>query len=460
MVDEKRRVAFLSVLAAFALTAMKAIVGLVTGSLGVLSEAAHSGLDLGAALTTYYAVAQSSKPPDRAHLYGHGKVESLAGLTETGLLLATSFLIVYEGLRRLVGGEHLVDPSLLAFGVMFTSIILDLSRSQALSRAARKHRSQALEADALHFKSDIWSSSAVIVGLFFVRLGFPVGDSVAALGVAMIVVVSSLRLGRRTTDVLLDRAPEGLAERVEREVLKVEGVVECHRVRVRPTGGQIFIDMHIAVTDILPLDEAHEIASRVEEKVRGLILGADVVVHIEPASAWTEHLTRRIRNVASEIPKVKGVHDIQIHKIGSLLYVDLDLEVEGNLRLKEAHEAASLFERRVKEKIPDVADITTHLEAAKGRPVYGEDVTEASKGVVDEIRGVANQVPRVKNCHSIALRRAGEGYYVILHCDLDETLLLDEVHEVTSQIERVVKDKVGGVAHILVHAEPPRSEAF
>jgi cation diffusion facilitator family transporter len=287
---EKRLAALSSVVAAVGLTTFKIIVGLMTGSLGILSEAAHSGLDLVAALITFFAVRFSDKPADERHQYGHGKLENLSALAETLLLLVTCVWIIYEAGLRLFVKKVEVDASFWAFLVMFTSIIIDYSRSRVLFRAARKHNSQALEADALHFSTDIWSSSVVILGLIGVRISetsskldfLHKADAVAALGVAVIVITVSLRLGKRTIDALLDTAPEGLPREIEQAVEAVPGVVNCHQVRVRASGPSLFADIHVVMDGNLSLTAAHALTDSIEQAVQQIRPGIDVTVHAEP----------------------------------------------------------------------------------------------------------------------------------------------------------------------------------
>jgi cation diffusion facilitator family transporter len=273
---EKRRVALTSVGAAIVLTAMKVIVGLMTGSLGLLAEAAHSGIDLVAALITYFAVRFSDRPADAEHHYGHGKIENLSALAETVLLLVTCGWIIYEAVERLFFKQVEVEATLAAFGVIVISIIIDISRSRALLKVARKHGSQALEADALHFSTDVWSSAVVLVGLGLVKLGeytghghvLQRGDAVAALIVAVIVIWVSLKLGRRTVDALLDRAPTGLTARVARAIRQLDGVLECRQLRLRPSGNQTFVDLTIGVRRGLSLETSHEISRAAEARVQ------------------------------------------------------------------------------------------------------------------------------------------------------------------------------------------------
>jgi cation diffusion facilitator family transporter len=289
---EKRLVALGSVIAAVGLATFKLAVGLMTGSLGILSEAAHSGLDLVAALVTFFAVRISDKPPDQRHRYGHGKVENLSALIETLLLLLTCAWIIYEAIRRLFFEEVAVEASIWAFVVMGVSILVDFSRSRVLARTARRHNSQALEADALHFSTDIWSSSVVILGLIGVRISetssrldfLAKADAVAALVVAVIVIYVSIQLGRRSVAALLDSAPPGLAAKIERAVRAVPGVLDRHRVRVRTAGPQLFVDIHVVMDGALSLEATHTLSNQIEEIIAGVAPGADVTVHAEPPS--------------------------------------------------------------------------------------------------------------------------------------------------------------------------------
>jgi cation diffusion facilitator family transporter len=286
---EKRLVAASSVAAAVLLTGMKVVVGLKTGSIGILSEAAHSLLDLVAAAVTLWAVRASARPADHDHPYGHGKIENFSALFETGLLLATCVWIAYEAVKRLLFEDVHVEATIWSFAIMFVSIVVDISRSRALSRAAKKHRSQALEADALHFSTDVWSSSVVIVGLLAVvaseAFGIPWlarADAVAALGVAGIAVLISLRLGKKSVDDLLDAVPPDLLSQVA-AAAHVDGVREVSQVRVRRSGPDVFADVTLEVDRGLSLEAAHELAERVEAAVRSAVPGSDVVVHTHPA---------------------------------------------------------------------------------------------------------------------------------------------------------------------------------
>ncbi|SPE41483.1 Cation diffusion facilitator family transporter [Candidatus Sulfopaludibacter sp. SbA3] len=287
---EKQSAALTSLLAAVGLTAFKIAIGILTGSLGILAEAAHSGLDLVTAGMTLVAVRISGRPADRTHLYGHGKIENLSALGETLLLLLTCAWIVREAVYRLMFHRVEIEVTVWSFAVMLTSIVIDVSRSRVLARAARKYHSQALEADALHFQTDVWSSAVVVLGLAAVKASarYPRlvflrdADAIAALGVSILVVWVSLQLGRRTIDALMDRAPEGMEERILAVVEAVPGVRDCHNLRMRYSGPVLFIDLHVLVDGAQSLTQAHQLTETVEHAIQELAPLADVTVHPEP----------------------------------------------------------------------------------------------------------------------------------------------------------------------------------
>jgi len=279
-IQEKKAVALSSVIASFFLTAGKLAVGLLTGSLGILSEAAHSGLDFAAALITYLAVRVSDKPADEEHHYGHAKVENFSALIESMLLLITCVWIIKEAVNRLFFREVALEVNIWSFAVLVVSIVVDFSRSRALARVAKKHNSQALEADALHFSSDILSSVVVLVGLVFAKFGITYADPLAALVVAVIVIVASWRLAKRTVDALLDKAPLGLSQSIADEVMAIPGVVGIHKVRLRQAGGRVHGDLHVVMKRDISFVDGHKISRIVEEKLAKH--NSDIVVHFEP----------------------------------------------------------------------------------------------------------------------------------------------------------------------------------
>jgi len=368
---EKSSAALSSVIAAVGLTGFKIVVGIATGSLGILAEAAHSGLDLVAALVTFFAVKISGKPADESHLYGHGKVENLSALFETFLLFVTCIWIIYEAVQRLFFKEVQVEASIWGFIVMATSIVIDYTRSRILYRAARKYRSQALEADALHFSTDIWSSSVVIFGLICVLIGnnYPnlaflnKADAIAALGVAVIVIYVSIQLGYRTTTALLDTAPKGKKEEIKLAVESIPGVIDCHQIRIRPAGPDNFVDIHILVDGKQNLEEIHAMTEVIERKIRDILPGADVSTHPEPAESYPGN-EESILNIVATVEAITGVtncHDVRIIFSKSQIYIDAHISVDGNQTLETAHDLTELIEKTIQNSIHG-AVVTIHPE--------------------------------------------------------------------------------------------------
>jgi cation diffusion facilitator family transporter len=459
---EKRAAALSSVLAAVFLTVMKLAVGLLTGSLGILAEAAHSALDLVAAVVTLLAVRVAGRPPDEEYTYGRGKVENLSALIETLLLFLTCAWIIYEAVRRLFFHPVEVEATVWSFLVMAVSIVVDVTRSRMLYATARKHQSQALEADALHFSTDVWSSAVVIFGLVLVWLGPHVlpehrelltkFDAVAALGVAFIVLFISYQLGRRTIDVLLDRAPAGLPGRMAREVAHIDGVLAVERVRVRRSGPSVFVDLNAALDRNLSFERTHAIAEAIEAKLREMAPGADVVVHTDPREPEKESVAARIRAVASA--QGAAVHNIAVHDSGGQLHVDMHVEVDERLSLGQAHRIASALEDETRRQVPNVADVTTHIESRGADVDRGSDVTLQEAAIVAKIAELAAEVVGPGACHDIVVRRLGTGYSVSMHCVFDAAMPIRQVHDVSSALESRMRQAVPELDRVLIHTEP------
>jgi cation diffusion facilitator family transporter len=451
---EKERAAASSLAVAIALTSMKAIVGILTNSLGIISEALHSGLDLVAAATTVYAVNISGMPPDRDHHYGHGKYESFSAMVEVLLLLGTCAWITYEALQRLFFREAHIEATPIAFIIMMISIVLDYSRSRILYRTAKKYKSQALEADALHFSTDIMSSSVVILGLLFVSFGYRIADPLAALGVVVVVAVLSLRLGKRTVAVLLDRAPEGLAEAIVAEVERIPGIQSCGRVRVRPSGAQYFVDLEVSIDRSVSFERVNSLVVDVEHAVRKLAPNSDIVVRTQPVALHERRFADTVRSLASRIPGIRGVHDIAIHDAERGLHVEMHLEVDPDATLENAHEISNKLESAIKTNIPGIGEVVTHIESTDEEPLIKADVTSESYQIVRAIREVTMQISGVKRCGDIEVHRAEDGLHLTVTCILEQNLSVSDAHSISTQIEEALRRKIRGVTKILVHEEP------
>ncbi|HYA94879.1 MAG TPA: cation-efflux pump [Terriglobales bacterium] len=454
---EKRGVALNSVLAAMAITVLKLVVGVSTGSLGILSEAAHSGLDLIAAAITLFSVRVSDKPADADHQYGHGKVENFSAFLETGLLLLTCVWIVYESIRRLFFHHVEIEPSLAAFLVLLASMAVDAWRSRALRRVADKYDSQALQADALHFSTDIWSTGVVMLSLVLVALGhkFEIGwlrdaDPIAALFVAGVVVYVSSRLARQTVDALLDAAPTGVRGRIIGEVERVESVLGVDRVRIRRAGNRYFADLSVALRRNVTFQKSEQVAEDVAAAVHRVLPDADVMVHSIPRAPRGENLFDRIRGVAAR--SNLNVHEVSVQDFGGFLHVEQHLELDEGMPLKEAHDLVTRLESDIRAEVPEISSILTHIES---EPAHVEATDEIrDPGLEGRLRRIADQFPEILDMHEIILKKAGEHVNVSCHCTLPDTLPLSRVHDISTELEIRFKHEAPELYKVLIHTEP------
>lgn len=452
-VREKKTAALSSVLAAIFLTGLKLVVGVQTNSLGILSEAAHSGLDLIAAVITYVAITVAAKPPDAEHRYGHGKVENVSALVETLLLFVTCSWIVWEAVQRLSTHQTHVEANVWSFIVMGVAIAVDLGRSRHLGKVARKHHSQALEADALHFSSDVWSSLVVIVGLVSVSFGFPAVDSIAAIGVALLVLFVSYRLGRRTLDALVDRVPDGLYEKVVEAIRGVDGVEEVRSVRLRPSGPHVFVDATVGIPRTTPFELAHGVMDAVEQAVQEARTNMDVIVHAEPVETASESLADKVRMVAMK-RGVRAPHNLEVHRMGGTYFIDFDLEYPRGKSFVEAHALAVEIEHDIRGSFEGVQKVTIHLEEYQPEEEELREVTQEERtlreGVLARVLGDA----RVLGCTDIVVLRHGSAYNVSVTCQVDATLPLDAVHGVVAEMESAIYRDFEQLRRVTIQAEP------
>jgi cation diffusion facilitator family transporter len=450
---EKQKAAISSVVAAVFLTLFKLIVGLTTGSLGILSEAAHSGLDLVAAALTYFAVKIADKPADREHTYGHGKFENLSALFETLLLIVTCGWIIYEAVNRIFFHEVHIEVNFWSFAVIVTAIIVDYSRSRILFKAAKKYNSQALEADALHFSTDILSSGVVIIGLIGAGFGFHKADAFAALVVSGIVMWISFRLGKRTIDMLTDRIPDvGLVDKVREEVLKIDGVVNCRNIRIRQAGSKSFIDMVVDIKRTIPFEQAHQIMNVIEERIKKMMPNVDIVIHAEPIETDDETVIDKIRMIL--VHSGMSAHNIEVQKVKDRYFVDLHLECKEKQTLEEAHEIANQIEEAIKNKIENVERISIHIDEESDMIKETKIVNDRCEDMVQRIISIAKSHKGVVDCKDITVMEIDGKYKVTMNCLLDKSLTLSEAHEIATTIENQIYLDIKEVSKVIVHAEP------
>jgi cation diffusion facilitator family transporter len=459
MRSEKRRVALNSLLAAAGITVLKLVVGVTTLSLGILSEAAHSGLDLVAAFITLLSVRVSDKPADAEHQYGHGKVENFSAFLETGLLLLTCIWIVWEALRRLTG-QHAVhiEPSIAAFAVLFASMAVDAWRSRKLKKIAEKYDSQALEADALHFSTDIFSSAIVALGLALVWAGrrwsipwLAKADPVAALVVSGVIVYVSWRLARRTIDALLDAAPKGYRSRIIDAVLAINGVIEVERVRIRRAGNRYFADLTVGLARNVTFQRSGQVVAEITDAVHAILPDCDVVVHSVPRETGHENIFDRVRAVASR--NNFSVHDVSVQDLGGRLHVEQHLELDETLSLKQAHDVVSRLEAEIRGEIPEISTILTHIESEPSTIETGDRVRR-DLALERKLRPLVREFPDVLDMHDLEIKHVRDKLYMSCHCTMPDNLPLARVHDVSTALEIRFKQAAPELFKVLIHPEP------
>ena len=449
--DPQRRTALVSVGAAAALIVLKLGAGLASHSLGLVSEAAHSGTDLIAALLTFFAVGVAVRPADVAHQYGHGKAEHLSALAEAAILSLVSVFIAWRAITHLVGSrETSVEATWYALMVIGVVIVLDFSRTIVSRRASRRYASAALSANALHFGSDLAGSGAVLIGLLFVRAGYARADSAAALFVAVLVLLAAARLMKRNVDVLMDRAPADAEAAARAAIAHIEPAVTLDRLRMRQAGARQFADVVITVPPGAAVGQGHAAADRVEAALHDALPGSDVVVHVEPAHD-EEAIRDRAHAAALGVPSVREVHNVSVLYVGRRTEVSLHLKLPGELTLEEAHEVATQVERAIREAAPEVDSVQTHLEplaeASEGRRV-ADDTAERDL-VMRIVRDITGQDAR-----ELRFLQTEDGLVAHLTLGLAGGSRLSDAHAQASEIEEQIRRARPEISDVVVHTEP------
>ena len=456
--NAKRSAALFSVFAAFGVTLLKLLTGLLTGSLGMLSEAAHSGIDLIAAGITLFSVQVSDRPADADHTYGHGKIESLSAGIETVLMLASCIWILTEAVRRILFRERLsLNFSIWPFVVLLLAITVDFTRSRKLHRIASETKSDALEADAIHFGTDIWSSLAVLVGLAASYAGkywripaLELADPIAAILVACIILYVTWKLARRTIDALIDATPVETRDLI-RELASIDGVLSVDRVRTRRSGPSYFADVTLGMPRNLTFQRSEQITATATAAVQRHLPGADVVVHSIPIASLAESVHDRIRAVAAR--SNLAIHDVSVQEYNHQLHVEQHLEVDETMSLSAAHAIVTQLESEMRREVPEISSILTHIESEPAtieRPVS----LERDRQLEVRLRRAAQAFPEILDIHEVFVTRINDRIQVNCHCTLPDDLPMSEVHEIITALENAFKLDDPEVSRLLIHPEP------
>ena len=451
----KTNVAAISIFASASMAIAKFAVGIAIGSLALISEALHSSVDVIATIITWLVVRVSDAPADDEHHYGHGKFESLSALFIIALLYVLAGGILVESWSRLTEGAPPPTLSAIAFVVLVVDIVVNFWRARALHRTARETHSQALAADALHFASDVLGSTAVIIGLVLIGLGYPWGDSVAAIAVAVMIAVLGLRLGRSTIETLLDRAPDGIAEKAAAAISAVPGVVGVERLRARMVGATYFIDAIANVPRTYPIDRVEAIKKTAQEAVSQVLGDADLTFTAVPVARDNESVRERIMVIARN--SGLAVHHVTVHDLGDKLTVSIDLEVDGDMQLSAAHDIAHELERSIREDFGEDVEVDTHIEPLEPELPHG---TDAAPERVETIKAALARFAAdgaIHDIHNVRVRDTDAGEIVNFHCRAAPSMSVIKVHESVDEIERALRRAFPTIKRVISHAEPTRA---
>lgn len=453
---KKMRIAQSSMLAAVFIVLIKFIATYLSGSLGVLSELFHSSTDLIATIATIISVKYSAKPPDDMHNYGHEKIESFSALFQVIILVGMCAYLIYESIERIINNVT-VHISIFTFSVILICIIIDFSRSRALMKIAKETKSQALEADALHFASDIWSSVVVLVGMVFTYFNLsPLADPISAIGVSILIIAVTFRLSKKAFDSLMDRVPQGLQENIKKEVLNMDGVEGIKNFRIRSSGSKIFIDMIILIARMKMFSRTHEIMDSVERKIRELAPNSDIVIHSEPVVTRDETINDKIRMIVNN--EGFKCHDIFSHKMDKEIRSELHVEIDGTNDLNLAHLKISQLEEKIKKEIPIITILDIHLDEPSELLFDTVDVTGQSKELIRQVENILKENDFIKKFYDIKVIKSNDKLRVSMKCEFDKNMTFEEVHDKVTILESKVylhlKELYQNLSNVIIHSEP------
>lgn len=453
---KKLNIAYASMYAAIFIVFIKFLASWLSGSLAVLSELFHSSIDLVACIATIISVKISARPPDEDHNYGHEKIESFSALFQVIILVIMCVYLIYEAIHRLIY-PHTISIDIFTFSVIIICIFIDFSRSRALKRVAKETNSQALEADSLHFTSDILSSVVVLISMVFTYFNIAnEADPISAIAVSVIIVLTTLKLSKRAIDSLMDRVPAGLRDKIKYETERIEGVESVKNLRIRSTGSKIFIDLTILISRTKPFSAVHEIMDTVERKIKEISPLADIVVHSEPTETKNETINEKIRMIVTE--SGFKCHDIFSHKIKDEILTELHVEIENTNDLTQAHNKISVLEEKIKRDIPVISKVKIHLDEPSEILYETIDITNRSNEIIKNVKSVLGEYKNIKSYSDIEVVNTNGKIRVSLNCEFGIDLSFDEVHDLVTILESKIylklKELYPKLANVIIHAEP------
>ncbi|HXW71354.1 MAG TPA: cation diffusion facilitator family transporter [Methylocella sp.] len=449
---QKEAAALASVGVSSLMTLAKFAAGLASGSLAVLSEAGHNLADVAATLLTFFAVRVADKPADEEHQFGHAKVEAVAALIETGFLFALAVYITIEAASRLFKGEAGIEAEPVVFAVLIGSMFIDFFRWFTLRRVAATTKSDALAADALHFSSDIVGTGLALCGITAAAYGYPQGDAVAALGLALFIVVGGLKIGRRTINALVDTAPEGLTSEIRLIARLVPGVIGVEALRLRPAGAQVFGDMSLMVSRTLPLEKAAAIEANVKSAISARYPEISLMIMARPVALNSETIAERVLLIAAR--RRVAIHHVTVQEIDERISISFDIELDRHMTHGTAHEIASGMELKIRQELGANIEVETHIEPLELYQLKGHPVAEGARSELAAALEKLAEAGPIVDIHNVRARATPEGLVVNYHCRASPHLCVGEVHDCVDEIDRKMRDAFPGIVRIIGHAEP------
>lgn len=452
----KEKAARVSMFASAGLAVLKLAAGIASGSLALLSDALHALIDLGATTMTWLAIRVSDQPADDNHHYGHGKVEAVVALVETGLLLVLAIGVAILAASNLSAGGHQVEHQLLVFAVLGISVAVDLVRWRSLARVARETDSEALAADALHFSSDLVSSLLVAAGMAANAFGFRQGDALAAIGVALFIGIAGYRLGKRTIDTLMDVAPRGVGDDIQAIAAAQRGVADVERVRVRRVGATLFADLEIGVARTLSSERLSEVRRELSDAIAASYPGASVTIVPHARALDSESVLERVLLIAAN--RRMPIHHVTVQEVEGRLSISLDLELDGRLTLGAAHAMATKLETAIRDAFGPDTEVESHIEPLDSQELVGRDASAAERaGIIDVIEELLGEIAEIGRAHDVRVRETARGSIVNMHVDAAAETPVWAVHRAVDELERRAKERCPAIHRIVTHAEPVRS---
>ena len=456
---KKIRVANISLIAAIIIVLIKSLASYISGSIGVLSELFHSSTDLIATFATILSIRFAAKPPDKNHHYGHEKIESFSALFQVFILVLMCAYLIYESVDRIITPVE-IKLNVFIFLAILICIFIDIHRSRALMRIAKETNSQALEADSIHFSSDILSSVVVLIGMIFSYFEWSsLADPVSALLVSVIIIITTLSLSKKAIGSLLDRVPDGIEENITEIISSIKGIEGIKNIRIRGSGSKIFVDTVIKIGRTKSFSMTHELMDLAEKSVREAYPNADVVIHSEPIETDGETLNEKIRMIVTDTGF--KCHDIFSHRINGDIFSELHVEIENTNDLIKAHDIISQLEDNILERIPVIKKVKIHLDEPSEILFDTIDITESSNDLIDNVRKILDTENKIEDYGDIKVMNSAGKIRVSLNCSFKSKYSFEEVHEVVTILESRlflhIKDLFPNLSNVIIHAEPSKN---